>query len=465
MNDLPTIYDNVQDAIDAAGAPTDVVKVAGACGGVNTRGGKKQVAYIDRNLTLRGGYTKSDWSNSDPLAHPSTISAEGFGRTIFITGGVNPTIENLTIRGGNSAGLGGSEWDKDAGGGIYSHESSPLITDCTIRNNTSPYEGGGVYLRKGPAVVDGQPASPPTRPTEAVRCSRGRASPCWRKLLHGEPASGDWPTGGGILLDEADSRLSNNTLSENTVHAADQRGRGRRLATEYGKLTAVGNILTSNTASVASNYQQANGAGARVKQTVLAFVDNEVLGNSCVNADVGGGAGMRVTGLRRRRSCATPSRTPSALRVGLGPRGSRRSGPVQLQFGRLRLQPCDIQHGALHGWHERVRLLKCPYLQQHRGRQCRPEGECGGMSLGNGNVSLWNNTIARNGDMAVMVNYGGDGQEQHHRRAWVWRQGAGRGRVRRARRHPLGHRRVGEHHRDTGQCDHRSRGPARRPAV
>ena len=407
VNDLPAIYDNVQDAIDAAGAPTDVVKVAGGCGGVNTRGGGRQVAYIDKTLTLRGGYSTSDWSHSDPVAHPSTLSAEGFGRTIHIRGGVSPLIENLTIKGGNSAGLSGSEWDKDAGGGIYSYESNPLITSCTIRNNTSPYEGGGVYLRKGAAMLEGNLITSNT-------ANRGGGLFVWqgKPVLLGNVftvnrASGNDPSGGAVLLDEADSNLQNNTLSENEALGAASHAGGGGLATDYGKLTAVGNRLTSNTVNTGSKYSIASGGGAQIMYSAVVFTDNEVLGNTNAVADQGYGAGVYAV--------ASPS--ASILRNVFVGNTFAPSTPTSTQgsgggafFGNCSGLVFNANHltsntagsiGALY-------VYSCPGARVANNMVIQnAAGQYGGMFLGNGSVNLWNNTIVGNGDTAVLVQYYG----------------------------------------------------------
>jgi len=48
--------------------PGDVVQVAGYCAGVGERAGLPQAVYLDKEITLRGGYNPGDWSVCDPLA-------------------------------------------------------------------------------------------------------------------------------------------------------------------------------------------------------------------------------------------------------------------------------------------------------------------------------------------------------------------------------------------------------------
>ena len=50
-------YTSIQEAVDAAN-DSDVIKVAaGTYTGVSTREGVTQVVYIDKSVTIRGGYT------------------------------------------------------------------------------------------------------------------------------------------------------------------------------------------------------------------------------------------------------------------------------------------------------------------------------------------------------------------------------------------------------------------------
>jgi len=118
LSDDPTDYDTVQSAVDASAHVTDVVKVAGYCAGINDHGGLRQVVYISKTLTLRGGYTTTNWIEPDPAANPTTLDARGQGRVLYVTGDISPTLEGLRITGGDAPGLSGSPGG-NAGGGVY----------------------------------------------------------------------------------------------------------------------------------------------------------------------------------------------------------------------------------------------------------------------------------------------------------------------------------------------------------
>lgn len=139
------IYPSVQAAVNASTHPTDVIKVAGYCSNVNAQGGITQVVYLSKTLTIQGGYTMTDWLIPDPIAHPTTLDAQGKGRVLYISGDISPTIEGLRLTGGDATGLGGGEDARDAGGGVCIIQASVTLSDCGIEYNNADL-GGGLYF-------------------------------------------------------------------------------------------------------------------------------------------------------------------------------------------------------------------------------------------------------------------------------------------------------------------------------
>lgn len=198
-------YSSVQAAVDAA-SPGDVIKVArGVYLGVNSYGGLSQAVYVSKTVTIRGGYTTTDWSTFDPVANRTTLNAGQAGRVIYVTGAIAPTIEGLRITGGDATGLGGGvpDW-RDAGGGIYVITATAAISGNIISNNVASASasspdgaGGGVFLYHSDAMVVNNEISDNTA---------------------GMGGGGAWTadgTGGGLCAEGGAPRLLSNRIVQN----------------------------------------------------------------------------------------------------------------------------------------------------------------------------------------------------------------------------------------------------------
>lgn len=137
-------YDTVQAAVDASGDVHDVVQIAGTCEGVETYGGTDQVAYLEKTLTLRGGYS-ADFTAWDPVQYPTTLDAQGAGRVVLITGDITPTVEGLRITGGQA----------NIGAGIYVINATPTLSRNVVIENQATDNGGGVLVYGEGAVLIG----------------------------------------------------------------------------------------------------------------------------------------------------------------------------------------------------------------------------------------------------------------------------------------------------------------------
>jgi len=139
LNNNPTDYADVQAAVDAATQPTDEVKVAGLCASLEVRAGVTQTVYLSRTLLLQGGYTLTNWTTPDPVAHPATLDALGGGRALYITGAISPTISGLHLVNGYA------RW----GGGAYVLTATPVFSQTWLEGNGATVAGGGLFLNGG----------------------------------------------------------------------------------------------------------------------------------------------------------------------------------------------------------------------------------------------------------------------------------------------------------------------------
>lgn len=251
LNSDPTAFYNVQAAVDAGSAPGDVVKVAGTCTGVWVREGLTQTVYLSRTLTLRGGYTTTNWTTPDPVANPTTLDAQGLGRVLYVTGDNAPVIEGLVITGGNAWGLGGigQFGDRDGGGGAYVLTSTATIQNCTFTGNSA--EGGA-------AIALGNSSAEILSNVIAANLADNQG-------------------GGAIHLGGSGTPL----IAGNAIHDnVSVGGGGGALACFYGAASLVGNALTDNTSDE-------SGGALYLQGCDVTLHENTLVGNSAL---LGGGA-------------------------------------------------------------------------------------------------------------------------------------------------------------------------------
>ncbi|MEJ5309106.1 MAG: right-handed parallel beta-helix repeat-containing protein [Anaerolineae bacterium] len=143
-------YATLQAAINAAqtgdeirvaqGVYTDVTAFPYALGGwMQTI---TQALFIDKSLTVRGGYTITDWTMAQPLSYPTVIDPQGRGRGGVISAPdfntpITVTLEGLVLANGYAQG---------SGGGLYVEGASVVISDCYIHHNHGGSLAGGMYL-------------------------------------------------------------------------------------------------------------------------------------------------------------------------------------------------------------------------------------------------------------------------------------------------------------------------------
>jgi uncharacterized repeat protein (TIGR01451 family) len=224
-----------------------------------------QVVYIDKTVTVRGGYTTTNAfaDPPNPEVHPTTLDAQGQGRVLAIFGNpsggpgqaISPMVEGFRITGGDAAGLGGGEFwlsgFRDAAGGVGVIAAALTLSDCWVFSNTANV-AGGVGVGFSTATLIGN-------------------------TILSNTADYD---GGGVGLSESTASLIGNTILSNT---ADHDG-GGIVTTGCDGLTLVGNRLDSNTAN-------AGGGGLYMDTSTAILSSNVIMDNIAVDLLGGEGGG------------------------------------------------------------------------------------------------------------------------------------------------------------------------------
>jgi hypothetical protein len=263
-------YSTVQSAVDTS-QPGDEIRVAtGVYIGVNSRprhdvtttGVVTQVVYISKTVTIRGGYTTTNWTTSDPVANPTTLDAQGQGRVLYITGNISPTIAGLRITRGDTIGLGGSPWSGDAGGGVYIITATATLSNNWVFGNTSRWDGGGVYLYSSASTLNGNTITSNT----AQVCGGGGYLWSSAVTLSGNTITSNTAREeGGLVLDSCPATLSANIITFNT--AQDYCG-GVQLY--LSPATLINTVVADNRANSAGSGLCVEGSSPRLLHTTIA---------------------------------------------------------------------------------------------------------------------------------------------------------------------------------------------------
>lgn len=280
----------IQYAVDQAQVGDEIRVAGGMYADMHTRPRKDvkafgyvdQIVYISQTVTIRGGYTLTNWVISNPNDNPTTLDAQGQGRAIYITGLISPTVEGLIITEGDASGLGGysPNNDLDAGGGIYIISSTAVISNNDIISNAAGI-GGGILIR---------------------------ASDSW--VYSNTISNNTAGKGGGVHFIYSDAIIESNTVSGHMDVAL-----GGGLGAEFSKLTIVNNHITNNEAlrgggihisyysdgtsmignTISDNSGKTEGGGIYIGVSDdITIKNNTITSNTLSNDDYGNGGGIYI---------------------------------------------------------------------------------------------------------------------------------------------------------------------------
>jgi hypothetical protein len=285
----------IQQALDAA-VNGDLVKIAGYCAGVESSANVyTQTIYLSKTITLQGGYTTTNWSDSYPITQPTTLDAQNAGRIAYLTDGVSVTISDLQLTNGNAT----TAYYSGHGGAIYSAGADLTLSNCVIFSNTGNSTGmgfgGAVYIDYGRSTLiinnliisntaSADPISASSGSGGGVSTS-GSGEPLvmisntFMNNLASLSGRGD---GGAVSSYVYAAQFISNTFMRNT---ASYSGTGVGGALEIGggsSAVVTGNLFLSNTAS----YSGTTGLGG----ALATFSSGGLIQGNVFTGNIGAGA-------------------------------------------------------------------------------------------------------------------------------------------------------------------------------
>ena len=123
-------YAQLQGAVDAADDGDELLVAAGLYTGVSDRNGTAQLVYLDKSITIRGGYHPDTWV-PDPALNATILDAQGLGRVLFIIGDVSPVVDGFHLINGSA----------ENGGGVHIDTAAVVLSHNEVYSNWA--EGWG----------------------------------------------------------------------------------------------------------------------------------------------------------------------------------------------------------------------------------------------------------------------------------------------------------------------------------
>lgn len=259
-------YRSVQAAIDAAAAGDEVRVAAGAY--------VQNLRIEGKAVVLRGGFSRT-WVR-DPAANPTTLMGAGGDAVINLIAS-DATIDGFRITGG--AGSTDQLPYGYHGGGIYSRDGSPTISNCTIENNDirtgePPFDyffGGGIYVSNcAQANIIGNVLRGNVAGRGGAIAIIGQRALIQGNTIENNVAVGDH--GGGLFVAVVNATITRNIIRGNEVGAAIGYGWGGGLI-----IVGAGNSAELSFNVLHDNFAAAYGAAEFIDEGAFADIHHELI--------------------------------------------------------------------------------------------------------------------------------------------------------------------------------------------
>lgn len=308
----------IQSAVNKA-ASGDVILVASGtytyqssadnCGFLVTRA---VVCFVDKHLTILGGYTANDWTISDPNQNLTILDGQNSSRGVAIIA-YNSTasirMEGFTIQNGLAQGnsTGGDFYTYAFGGGMWAQQGSVVLREMIFKNNraiggntSAEYggggSGGGLAIQSAP---DGEISI-----LENVTFNGNQA------IGGGGSRRGGVALGGGLFTYKSEIIGKDISAANNTAQAGSSNGNGfdsiyglradalgGGIALQIGStanltnITAIGNRVIGGNAGTVYDAVGGGAFGGAIsaEQSQLTLIDAELKNNTIMGGQAATG--------------------------------------------------------------------------------------------------------------------------------------------------------------------------------
>jgi hypothetical protein len=187
------------------------------------------ICYVNKSLTINGGYSIADWNKSDTTLHPTIIDGQNQWRGVAVIAYNSPaklTMQGFTIRNGRAFGRSsGDEYSRFGfGGGFWAQHSSINLKDIIFQDNitfggsNSSIANGGWALGGGLAIEG---------PQYGASSYLENISFIGNQALGGNGKdSGGIAEGGGIFIGQSTVTATGLTFTANVSKAGSSSGNG-----------------------------------------------------------------------------------------------------------------------------------------------------------------------------------------------------------------------------------------------
>ncbi len=261
-------YASVQAAVDAANSG-DEIRIA--------QGTYNENVNINKSLTLRGGYTITNWILSDPANYPVVLDASGTNQAVISsrTDDISVTLEALEVTGG-----GYTSYQPSGGIDIAANRIRITIRNCSIHNNYDYWgsAGIGVTAYNGYSVVI---ENNRVYNNSSDRGGGGIGLYVEGSLtIRGNRVTGNTDNGyagsGISLYGTSDCVIAENVIAQNSG------GSGLNLENCLGYLTVTGNRVWGNTSNA-----ETDAGGMRLGSAGAGLIaGNVITGNSYAHTPI-----------------------------------------------------------------------------------------------------------------------------------------------------------------------------------